>query len=318
MNRIIVLGSICLLTLLISCGSNNEVSPPEADYVVGKNRFTTEVDGDTREYYVHVPESYDPSQPIPVVFMLHGTSGDGEKFYNISGWKELGEKENILTVFPSSWHYCIIDDGQVKNTTKWHSFPGAFDYCAGEVPRDDVKFLRQIISELDERFTIDSKRMYLAGFSNGGQMAFRCGVEMSDVFAAIVEASGSTATDTTATPQRKLPVTFMVGNSDDAWIGDGTTTIPLSKFETGLENLAAFRRIVHAHTSTFDFDTTYTMTGDTNTALIATYEGNPKGENRNFNVVLINDLDHQYPNGKNHWMNGAEKNWEWFKQFSLP
>ncbi|MCB0714265.1 MAG: dienelactone hydrolase family protein [Ignavibacteriae bacterium] len=318
MNRIIVLGPICLLTLLISCGSNNEVSPPESDYLLGKNRFTTEVDGDTREYYVHVPESYDPSQPIPVVFMLHGTSGDGEKFYNISGWKELGEKENILTVFPSSWHYCIIDDGQVKNTTKWHSFPGGFDYCAGEVPRDDVKFLRQIIAELDEKFTIDAKHMYLAGFSNGGQMAFRCAVEMSDVFAAIVESGGSTATDTTATPQRKLPVTFMLGNSDDMWVGNDTTTVPLSQFETGLENLGIFRRIVHSHTSTFDFDTTYTMTGDTSTALIATYEGNPKGENRNFNFVLINGLDHQYPNGKNHWMNGAEKNWEWFKEFSLP
>jgi hypothetical protein len=28
----------------------------------------------------------------PVVFMLHGTSGGGEKFYNISGWKEVGTK----------------------------------------------------------------------------------------------------------------------------------------------------------------------------------------------------------------------------------
>ncbi|OWY22725.1 hypothetical protein C7N43_22635 [Sphingobacteriales bacterium UPWRP_1] len=73
----------------------------------GKNRFVTNVDGFNREYYVHVPLSYTPNSAIPVVFMLHGTSGDGDKFYNTSWWKEVGEAENILTVFPSSWQHCI-------------------------------------------------------------------------------------------------------------------------------------------------------------------------------------------------------------------
>ena len=27
----------------------------------------------------------------PVAFMFHGTGGDGEKFYNISGWKEKAD-----------------------------------------------------------------------------------------------------------------------------------------------------------------------------------------------------------------------------------
>ncbi|MCB0570845.1 MAG: hypothetical protein KDC66_13815, partial [Phaeodactylibacter sp.] len=128
--RTYALLTLMSLIVLISCHKNE--SGPAKDYQTGKNRYTTVIDGDTREYYVHVPTGYDEEQPTPVVFMLHGTSGDGEKFYNISGWKEVGEKENILTVYPSSWHHCIIEDGQTMNTTKWNIYPGAFGYCAGE------------------------------------------------------------------------------------------------------------------------------------------------------------------------------------------
>lgn len=34
--------------------------------------------------------------------------------YHISGWKEVGERENIITVFPSSTKKCIIDDDRVR------------------------------------------------------------------------------------------------------------------------------------------------------------------------------------------------------------
>lgn len=70
------------------------------------------MNGDDREYFVHVPAGYKGSAQTPVVFMLHGTNGNGEDFYTDSGWKEVGEAENIITVFPSSWKYCIVEDGQ--------------------------------------------------------------------------------------------------------------------------------------------------------------------------------------------------------------
>ncbi|MFZ1255451.1 MAG: hypothetical protein WAR77_03820, partial [Saprospiraceae bacterium] len=60
------------------------------------------LDGHVRECIIVKPSTAPPVGGYPVVFMLHGTSGDGEKFYNISGWKELGQAENFITVFPSS------------------------------------------------------------------------------------------------------------------------------------------------------------------------------------------------------------------------
>ena len=311
-----------IFLFVIGCQTNNmsiDNDTAAKEYEIGKNRYTLAIDSDTREYYVHVPSIYDANTPTPVVFMLHGTSGDGEKFYNISGWKEVGEVENILTVYPSSWRHCIIDDGQVKNTTKWHVYPGSFEYCSGEIPRDDINSLKQIIIELKQRFNVDSKRMYLAGFSNGGQMAGRCAVEMSDMFAAIVEASGTLPRDTTFVPRRKLPVIYQLGNSDDGWLEalGLDSSIPMASFEI-LLNLPAFGGIVRTHTSTLGLDSTYTLSGDTNSVLTATFEAVPPNPAQKFHFVLIKDLGHNYPNGTNHPLQGAEIHWDWMKQFTLP
>jgi len=301
------------------CSSENKATNPDAprEYEIGKNRYTTKVDGDTREYYVHVPAGYDANAATPVVFMLHGTTGDGERFYNISGWVEVGDTENILTVYPSSWRYCVTDNGVVKNTTKWNVYPGSFEYCDGETPRDDIKFLRQIVAELNQRFNVDSKRIYLVGFSNGGQMAGRCAVEMSDVFAAIVESAGALPRDTTFTPMTKLPVTFQLGNSDDKWVLSSSFSIPMALFDSLLTNHPVFQGIVQTHTSTFGMASTYTMTGDTGSVLTATFAAAPPNSTREFKFALIKDLEHNYPNGKNHPLKGAELNWQWMKQFTL-
>ena len=85
MKRVVLLLAFTLLALAGCKSEDSVIDPTPTGYVVGKNRFTTPVDGDTREYYVHVPAKYNSNAATPVVFMLHGTSGDGEKFYNISG-----------------------------------------------------------------------------------------------------------------------------------------------------------------------------------------------------------------------------------------
>ena len=51
-------------------------------YGSSKVRVVTKVDGIDREYFIHIPANYDGSKEVPLVFMLHGTSGDGEVFYD--------------------------------------------------------------------------------------------------------------------------------------------------------------------------------------------------------------------------------------------
>lgn len=282
----------------------------------GKKRFTTNVDGDTREYYVHEPSGYDGSEEVPMVIMLHGTSGDGLKFYNISGWKEVGETETILTVFPTSWKYCIFDHtGDRKNTTKWNSQPADWTFCAGEVPRDDEKFLRRIITEMSQMYKVRSDKIYLVGFSNGGQMTAKCGITMSDVFAAVVYNAGGFDMDTTYTPKRRIPTTYQTGNID--W-GPGNVgpEIALSRIDETITNVD-FKagRTISTTVNSFGLSNNYTLTGDTTYARIATFPSLDNDPDVFHRFVFVKGLNHVYPNGVNHPMKAAKEQWQWLKQF---
>jgi poly(3-hydroxybutyrate) depolymerase len=144
-------ASFCL-----SCSSNDGVAPPE--YVTGKNVYTTEVDGDAREYIVHVPTGYDPNSATPAVLMLHGGGGSGEGMYSNSGWKEVGESQTILTIFPTALEYCYTNWlGQTRFATRWHSLNRSV-FCVGQTLKDDVAFLRQLIAELKRNYNVDADR----------------------------------------------------------------------------------------------------------------------------------------------------------------
>ncbi|MCC6413740.1 MAG: prolyl oligopeptidase family serine peptidase [Saprospiraceae bacterium] len=309
--------ALFILVLLLGACDNNDNEP--LIYASGQNRYTLTVETTEREYYVHVPQGYTGNTATPVVLMLHGTSGNGLDMYDRSGWKEVGEMENILTVYPSSLRYCIIDsvDGQ-KNTTKWNVQPAEWVFCANETPRDDIKFLNAVLDNLDDRFNVDYKRVYLVGFSNGGQMSAKCSIELSDRLAAVVSNAAAFNLDTTYTPQRILPTAFQLGNKDYGPGVDGPE-IPLSQIDVALTDLTYKpARVASTHIKSFGLSPNYVITGDTNTAVIATYPSLTAGSPNNYRFVFVKGLGHAYPNGENHWMKAAELHWEWLKQFSIP
>lgn len=330
MKTIYTISLFFIAFIFISCDKDNEPDPEEtiSEYVTGQNHIVMNVGGTSREFYVHVPEGYTGESATPVVFMLHGTGGNGLEFYENSGWREVGDTENIITVFPSAIQYCIIDDGVVKNITKWNSVPASWTFCADEIQYDDIEFFKEIITDLNENLNVDNRRIYLVGFSNGGEMAAKCSIEMSDVFAAIVESAGSFYVEDclnipTYTPIRKMPITLQIGNRDygPGNIGD---PIPLSYFDTllttpclDIRNGTHYNK-AHAQINSFELNPEFVLTGDTNSIVVASYsalDGDPLNK---FNFVFVDSLAHAYPNGINHPIHAAVLNWDWLKQFSLP
>src|SRR4051812_31750531 len=128
-----------------------------APYVTGTNCRTLDVDGYPREYIVYVSPSsaskMAAGEQVPLVLMLHGTSGDGAKFFKISGWREKADAEGFVAAFPSSLTYRVLEPGEPPvTTTKWNSFdlasyidpavkPDGYPSSA-PWPADDVSFLR--------------------------------------------------------------------------------------------------------------------------------------------------------------------------------
>lgn len=279
-----------------------------------KFEFKINVDNKEREFIVSKPETASGSNGYPVVFMLHGTSGDGEKFYNISGWKELGEKEKVLTVFPSSLRYCVLDkDGNRGSTTKWNNGDLYSHACPNQTLKDDVKFLRHIIDTLKQIFPINSNMIYVSGFSNGGVMAAKLSVEMQDVFSAASCTGAFMDVDDSMYVSNKIPVWNMIGTHDSMFIErSGYPYIPFN--DTCLQYL---RTGIHAYLGSFGLDSTYKKSSDSLT-LNYRYSSPLPGEKPGLLIhTLIKGMGHQYPNGSNfEGFRSAPMLWEFFKQFS--
>lgn len=223
-----------------------------------------------------------------------------------------------MTVYPSSWHHCIIEDGQRKNTTKWNIYPGSFEYCPGEVPKDDIKFLNQVIDELIQKFNVNQKMIYVVGFSNGGQMSARVGVEMSDRVAAVVSSAGFLPPATTYTPKRLLPILTQVGTNDDRYMAvSGGGPLPMN-FDQLFAQSQFFKGVMKTYGATYKLNPKYTTSGDPNKIIWLDAKGVSSNPNNVFRFALIKGMTHMYPNGKNFPLNGAQMNWQWLKQYKLP
>jgi len=140
-------------------------------------------DGMTRYYAVYLPVNL-PANPA-MVLMLHGTK------FNVApttithlnwGWQSVADKYGFILVQPAS------TNNPTSQQWNWNAY--FMDAAFPSPPPDDSGFLRQLIVNLKAQYSVNPKRVYVAGFSSGAQMAERVGVEISDLVAAISPVSG--------------------------------------------------------------------------------------------------------------------------------
>jgi polyhydroxybutyrate depolymerase len=316
--------------------------------VPGRHDHTIVLEGVNREVIVYVPMRAAGATPVPAVFMLHGTSGDGEKFLNISGWREKADAEGFIAVFPSALTYCLKEDenadgdfddpGERKVTTKWAAGklgnPAVMPLCtAGEIAalppmqralvdhpiKDDVAFARAMLDLLASDYAVDAKRVYASGFSNGANMTARLTVEASDRFAALAGAAGLLGED--PVPGRPLSYVLSVGEVDDRFM-PFTGGVPLPLAESLLTQYPLFKaRAIIPLLVTLQLADAYTYEERTVAGRrIArfTYAQSLAGARNRLTFAVIEGLGHVYPNGTNHPLVAADVLWEAFRNESLP
>lgn len=161
--------------------------------------------GITRTYIVHLPAGYSNEQSYPLVFVLHGGTGNARRAIRISQMSPKADREGFIVVYPNGtgkykekflhWNDGSQRSGQQENNT------------------DDTAFFRQLIDQLKKDYPIDSKRIYATGISNGAMMAYRLGCELSDQLAAIAPIAGALNYDKT-TPSEPISVIIFHGTED--------------------------------------------------------------------------------------------------------
>ena len=286
---------------------------------VGQTRIDArmEVDSVMREFIVSVPSGNPPAGGYPLVFMFHGTSQDGEKFYQDSQWKEKGEVEKIITVFPTALRYCVVEDGQQRTTTKWHNGEAEEISCPGQYMRNDVNFVHAMLDSITIRYSIDRRRIYASGFSNGMGFASKLAVEMSDVFAAVAGVGAALSESDSTDPKRNIPIWLVLGTLDDKWL-KGYEQLGISEFPFNDTTLAYLSRPIHRYLGAFNLTDAYTKT-EVGRTISYRFDTPASGEETSeFRFTLINNMFHVYPDGNNIPIVAADIFWEFFSRFTTP
>jgi len=168
----------------------------------GDHFRSLDVDSVQRTYWVHVPPAYDAKKPTPVVFFLHGLGMNG-KMMRSFGVAQKADQAGFIAVCPDGINFAGV-------VTVWNCGGMKIDDA---VKPDDIGFFTGLLDELEATFNVDGKRVYVAGLSNGGMMAHRLGMELSDRIAAIATVAGTLAIES-CEPKRPVPILLFHGTAD--------------------------------------------------------------------------------------------------------
>ena len=150
----------------------------------------------TFDYIVELP---DEPKGAPVVFMLHGFGGNAENFKQDTQFEKEALPRGYAVVYVNS------------SAAGWSS-------GAGLDKSDDVKALCNLAKALQKEYHFNKKRIYAAGYSNGGFMAHRLAVQGKGTFSACICVAGDMSKSVWIRKKPKTKISFfqITGEKDDA------------------------------------------------------------------------------------------------------
>jgi polyhydroxybutyrate depolymerase len=162
---------------------------------------------------VYVPPTYRKGTPAPLVILLHGYSGTSA---------DVGEYIDLQPVAAARGFLYVRPNGTKDSTG--NQFWNATDACCdlNGVGVDDSGYLATLIGDLTSTYSVDPRRIYVIGHSNGGFMAHRMACDHADLVAGIVSLAGATFEDTSkCRPTTAVSVLQVHGTADNTIPYDG-------------------------------------------------------------------------------------------------
>ncbi len=199
-------GLLCA-ALLVACGGDEAAHPPPTSF--GGDRPTT----------LQVPATYDADRSYPLLLLLHGWGGNSLLNQVYLGFAGAADARDVLVLAP---------DGTVDRDGKpfWNASDSCCDVYGTGV--DDVAYLVGLVDQVSAAYSVDPRRVYAVGHSNGGYMAYRLACERAEVFAAITSLAGAAAFQdpSTCVPSAPVSVLQIHGDADQTVPYDGGRSFP--------------------------------------------------------------------------------------------
>jgi polyhydroxybutyrate depolymerase len=191
-----------IATLLMLCGATAVAAAEQLG--PGDHTLSLAVGDLQRSAIVHVPPQYDRTVAMPVVLAFHGGGANADTMVRLSGLNEKADEAGFIAVYPNG----------TGRLSRMLTFNGG--NCCGQAAAnglDDVEFTRRLLDDVANACSIDPKRVFATGMSNGGIMAYRLASELSDRIAAIAPVGGPMGTKG-CRPGRPVSVIHFHGTDD--------------------------------------------------------------------------------------------------------
>jgi poly(3-hydroxybutyrate) depolymerase len=162
-------------------------------------------EGEQRNYMVVVPKDYVDDAEIPLIIYLHSHGWTAQQGMDYTLIHQAANTFGFLVAYPSA-------------ANNWNS--GIGENPGWPTPNvNDVEFINTLIDTLSDNYNINLERIYAAGYSNGGFMAYKLACQLSERIAAIASVGGLISENTLAecNPSRPVPILHIHG-TDDSWV----------------------------------------------------------------------------------------------------
>lgn len=292
-SKIKITTLIGALLLCVGCADNVEIVNAQT-IEKGLLDKTLLHDNLQREYLLYIPESYTGTEPVPLVFSLHGAGGTKESQYALSEFNVLADREHFILVTPEA-------TAAIGNLNVWNQQSSANG-------ADDVGFIDALIDVTARDYNVDLDRMYVAGSSNGAFMAFEITCKLSEKIAAVAAVKGYMTPNQIQQCNPTTPTAILQVHG---------TQDPLVPYEDVWATLQFWITSNQVNSSPSMYALPDTDPGNGNTAVRTRYSGGTNGVEVE-HIQVINGVHDWFGEpGTSYDISASAEAWAFFKRFDV-
>lgn len=175
----------------------------------GTHPFSIDVGGTARTVQMVVPTTIS-GPPLPVIIALHGNGDNALDFATALSLLEVANAENVVFAVPDGFARDVDFNGFLVENVDW-------DPYTATATNVDIAFVDALIARLNTLGETQAKGVHVFGYSQGGFMAYRYGLERSaSIGSDVVVSAGDPFNDShlVDAAARPLPFRFRVGQND--------------------------------------------------------------------------------------------------------
>ena len=127
----------------------------------------------TDTVWVFKPKSYQESQRLPLIYLLHGYSGNYKQWNGIMDAQKYADEYGFIIVCPDGLYNSWYINSPVKSDSQFESF-----------------FFDELFPDIKRRYSVDDEKVFISGLSMGGHGALYFFIKHPELFASAGSTSG--------------------------------------------------------------------------------------------------------------------------------